>query len=250
MKLQTLIVDDEYNGRQNLQMMIEEYTPDLDIIGVAESGQEALKMFEELEPQVLFLDIKMPGMNGFEFLQHLPHRNFHLVFTTAHNDFGIKAIKENAIDYLEKPISIEDLEIAVQRILKREKANSKQDISKYLDHIIQNSGSKNEKISVPTRDGYAILDPQNIIHLEANESYTIFYLDTGEKHMSSKNIRVYENMLDENVFFRTHKSHIINYLHHLKGYERKDGNVALMSDNSRIPISRRKMNAFIETVLS
>jgi len=250
MKLRTLIVDDEFNGRQNLEMMIESYTPELEIVAKADSGESALKLFEEFDPEVIFLDIKMPGMSGFEFLDHLPHRNFHLVFTTAHNDFGVKAIKQNALDYLEKPISINDLENCAQRILDRNGQSNKGEISDRIEKLIAGTNSKNlDKISVPTKNGYAIISSKEIVHLEANESYTLIHLENGERHISSKNIRVYEEKLNPRTFFRTHKSHIINFQDHLKGYERKDGNVAILSNEIRVPIARRKMANFLEIVL-
>ncbi|MFT4660197.1 MAG: two-component system LytT family response regulator [Patiriisocius sp.] len=251
MKLRTLIIDDEFNGRENLEMMIKEYTPDLEIVATADSGETALKRFEEFEPEVIFLDIKMPGMNGFEFLENLPHRNFHLVFTTAHDDYGIKAIKENALDYLEKPISIDDLESCGQKILERQKSEGQVDLSIKLERLLTQDGPgvDNSKISVPTKDGYAILQSKDIVHLEANESYTMIYLENGDKHISSKNIRVYEEKLSGSTFFRTHKSHIINYHHHLKGYERREGNVAVLTNNIRVPIARRKMSTFLEIVM-
>ncbi len=251
MKLRTLLIDDEINGLQNLEMMIQDYAPELEIVANANSGSKALKLFDELAPEVIFLDIKMPGMNGFEFLENLPHRNFHLVFTTAHNDYGIEAIKQNALDYLEKPISIDDLEACTERIIARHKRQNNQKINSKLERIIRQNrtGVDDEKITVPTKDGYAILRSKDIIHLEASESYTMIYLANGEKHLSSKNIRVYEDKLSSNTFFRTHKSHIINYYHHLKGYERKDGNVAVLSNEKRVPIARRKMSTFLEVVM-
>jgi len=250
MKLRTLIVDDEFNGRQNLEMMINAYTPELEIVAKADSGEAALKLFEEHEPEVVFLDIKMPGMNGFEFLEHLPHRNFHLVFTTAHNDYGIKAIKQNALDYLEKPISIDDLENCAQRILENNNRSESSDLNERLEKLLSNGNSVGtDKISVPTKDGYAIIKSQDIVHLEANESYTMIHLINGDKHISSKNIRVYEEKLSASTFFRTHKSHIINFQDHLKGYERKDGNVAILSNEIRVPIARRKMSNFLEIAL-
>lgn len=254
MKLKTLIVDDEFNAASNLQMLVEAYCPELDVVALAHSANEARQVLDSQDINVLFLDIKMPGEDGFTFLHSLSERTFSVVFTTAHNEFALKAFRADAIDYLEKPISVDDLKNAVSKI-KRLHEGGSNNISENaaLQAFIKNAtltSPENEKTSVPTRDGYVVLKNKDILRLEASDSYTNIYLSDGRRIMSSKNIKVYENNLNKDVFFRTHKSHIINTMYHLEAFSRADGNFAILSDKSSVPVSRRKLPDFLERIAS
>lgn len=253
MKLRAIIVDDEINASSNLQMMIEEYCPDVEVAGIANSAQQARLLLEEQNPEVVFLDIKMPKEDGFAFLKSISERDFSVVFTTAHNEFALKAFKADAVDYLEKPISIDDLQHAVSKLHKLHQAGS--------NNVSENNALKeffraamhypeNEKTAIPTRDGLAIVNNKDILRLEACDSYTRIFMVDGKKYMSSKNIKVYEDNLSKHVFFRTHKSHIINTMYHLKAFSRNDGNVAVLTDDTCVPISRRKLPEFLDRVSS
>lgn len=245
-KIKTLIVDDEHHCRHNLAELISEYCPALEVVALAGGVDEALHCIEEHDPEVLFLDIRMPGKDGFDMLSEISTKNIAVVFTTAHNEYAIRALKEGAIDYLEKPISIEELEACVSRIEARKDSSEKID-SQVLQDLLRVSNLKDmDKTTIPTADGFVIVNSSDIIRLEANESYTRIYLSNGDKHLSSKNIRVFEQNLNARIFFRTHKSHIVNVLYHLKGFSRIDGNVALMSNGYRVPISRRKLSDFLQ----
>lgn len=247
--INAIIVDDEEFARENLAMLVQEFCPEVHIMQMAKSGPEARKLVDELNPDLVFLDIMMPGEDGFSFLKQVEDRTFSVIFTTAHNEFALKAIKERAIDYLEKPINIEDLQAAVAKAadqieLRRDKPIGGDRIGKILENIALSNSM--DKTSIPTRDGLAIVKNSEIIHLEASESYTTIYLTDNRKYLSSKTIKVYEDKLSENMFFRTHKSHIINISHHLKEFKRSEGNVAIMSNNVEIPISRRKLPSFLD----
>jgi two-component system LytT family response regulator len=245
-KIKTLIVDDEHHCRHNLAELISEYCPALEVVAMASSVDEALHCVEEHKPKVLFLDIRMPGRDGFDMLAEISTKDIAVVFTTAHNEYAIRALKEGAVDYLEKPISIEELEDCVTRIEKRNSSGELFD-SKMLQNLLRESNLKDmDKTTIPTADGFVIVNSSDIIRLEANESYTRIYLSNGDKHLSSKNIRVFEQNLNPRIFFRTHKSHIVNVLYHLTGFSRIDGNVALMSNGYRVPISRRKLTDFLQ----
>ncbi|MCB0761172.1 MAG: response regulator transcription factor [Flavobacteriales bacterium] len=248
-KINAIIVDDEPFARENLAMMVNDFCPEVRILDMASGAAEARRMVEELNPDLVFLDIMMPGEDGFSFLQHIPDRTFQVIFTTAHNEFALRAIKQSAIDYIEKPINIDDLQHAVSKAARQielsKKAPFNEDkIGKILAEIALNNSV--EKTSIPTRDGMAIVKNSEIIHLEASESYTTIYLTGNRKYLSSKTIKVYEDKLDGNMFFRTHKSHIINISHHLKEFRRAEGNVAIMSNDVEIPISRRKLPSFLD----
>ncbi len=249
MSLKTIIVDDEFNARNNLKILIEEFCPELEIVGTADSASMARELIAEHEPDVVFLDIAMPKEDGFSLLKSYEERNFSVVFTTAYNEYALKAFKENAIDYLEKPISIDDLQNAVVKLLKyhgEENTRSNKDINEFIDTMV--SSNINDRISVPTRDGYIIIRNTDIVHLEASDNYTMIYLSDGSRHLSSKNIKVYEDNLNDNIFFRTHKSHIINVEHHLKEFSRSEGNMAIMTNGKNVPIARRKMSDFLSRI--
>lgn len=245
MKNTALIVDDEFNCRNNLELLINDFCSDLNVIGQASSADEARALIDSHQPDIVFLDIAMPGEDGFSLLRSLPDRNFVVIFTTAHNDYALKAFKENAVDYLEKPINIDELVNSVEKAKKL--ISSKLVKNDSLDEMIQQVIDRNNsaKISIPTRDGYVIVDEEEIVHLEASDNYTMIFLTSGRKHLSSKNIKVYEENLDQFRFFRTHKSHIINVKDHLREFSRSNGNVALLTDGKSVPISRRKMSDFI-----
>jgi len=248
MTLKALIVDDEFNARNNLKILIDEFCPELEIIGLAESAAEARIIIEKEKPDVVFLDIAMPKEDGFSLLKSYVDRTFSVVFTTAYNEYALKAFKENAIDYLEKPISIDDLQKAVQKVMKVHGSNEQitpAELSELVDEAMED---KNDRISVPTRDGYVIIRNTDIIHLEASDNYTMIYLIDGSRHLSSKNIKVYEENLNQEVFFRTHKSHIINVEHHLKEFSRSEGNMAVLTNGINVPIARRKMSNFLSRI--
>lgn len=244
-QLRALIVDDEFNCRNNLELLVNDFCKDITIIGQAESAEEARAQIEKHKPNLVFLDIAMPEEDGFTFLKSIENRDFAVIFTTAHNEYALKAFRANAIDYIEKPINIEDLQNAVEKA--RSTASNPSEQSDYLNEVIAKAIQLKEssKVSIPTRDGYVIVDEREIVHLEASDNYTMIFLTQGRKHLSSKNIKVYEQNLTADRFFRTHKSHIINLEDHLKEFSRSNGNVAILTDGITVPISRRKLSEFV-----
>jgi two-component system LytT family response regulator len=250
-KLTAIIVDDEEFARENLRMLVEDYCTNVQLVGAASSAAQARQLIEDLNPDLVFLDIMMPGEDGFMFLQSLEQRNFQVIFTTAFRDYALRAIKESAIDYLEKPIDIDDLQKAIAKVqeLVDQKKNTRVSdtrIAKVLENIALTNTV--EKTVVPTRDGLAIVKNTDIIHLEAFENYTTLYLVGGKKYVSSKSIKAFEDKLDPHMFFRIHKSHIINIAHHLKEFNRTDGNIAIMTDGTQIPVARRKLQEFLDKI--
>jgi two-component system LytT family response regulator len=246
--MKALIVDDEQFCRDNLRMMLEEHCPEIRQIELASGAEEARAAINVSQPDVLFLDIKMPKESGFDLLESLDNQKMSVIFTTAHNEYALKALKAQALDYLEKPISYEELQLAVGKVKKAKigEHNSMSEIKElirkaYVDH-------EDDKIAVPMREGYEIIACRDLIHLEASESYTTLFLADGKKMLSSKNIKVYEDKLSAETFFRVHKSHIINVRYHLRGFNRIDGNSAVMSNGKHIPIARRKLQTFLDRI--
>jgi len=246
--LQALIIDDEEFARENLRMLIEDFCPDVAICGLASSAKEARRMVEEMNPDMVFLDIMMPGEDGFTFLQSLEGRNFQVIFTTAFREYALKAIKESAVDYLEKPIDIDELQAAVEKVRKYREEKKRGGIpEERMTRILKDIALTNtvEKTIIPTRDGFAVVRNTDIIHLEAAENYTTLHCIGGKRYVSSKSIKTFEDRLDPEMFFRVHKSHIINLTHHLKEFSRAEGNIAVMSDSTQIPVARRKLQEFL-----
>ena len=246
--INTIVIDDEENARSNLKLLLEDFCPTVNVLAEAASAEEARALISELNPDLLFLDINMPNEDGFELLESIENKNFSVIFITAHNQFALKALKAGAIDYLEKPIDIEDLQNAVDKINVNESAgNVDYGMIKSLLNEYKND-SKSDIIAVPTLSGYEIIKIEDIIHLEADESYTKIFLTNGKKCTSSMTIAKYEKVLDDNVFYRVHKSHIINTRYHLKEFNRHEGNVAIMDNGELIPVARRKLSGFVNKI--
>lgn len=243
--MKALIVDDEQFCRDNLKLMIKEYCPAILQTETAADADEARNHVANLKPDVLFLDVQMPRENGLELLNSLGNHEMSVIFTTAHREYALDALKSQAVDYLEKPINIDDLQTAVGKV--ESKGSNSLDKIRELINSSANSSSQ-ERIAIPMREGYEIISYDEIIHLEASESYTMIYLDGEKKILSSKNIKVYEDKLSPLIFFRTHKSHIINMRDHLKGFNRIDGNSAVMSNGKYVPIARRKLQSFLDRI--
>lgn len=249
MTISAIIIDDELNARSNLRILVEEFCPNVNVVAEAESAKQARQLIAEHEPDLLFLDINMPNEDGFDLLNSIEERNFSVIFITAHNQYALKALKSGAIDYLEKPIDVEELQNAIAKISSSNNSVGQTDINsiKMILDQYQNE-SKVDTIAIPTLTGYEIIKTTDIIRLEADESYTKIFLVDGTKCVSSMTIARYERVLNKNVFFRVHKSHIINTRDHLKEFNRNEGNVAIMDNGVAIPVSRRKLTDFINAI--
>jgi len=243
MKLNTVIIDDESNARENLQLLINEYCPSLNVVGMASNVNQGKVLINQFHPDLVFLDIAMPGGDGFSLLNSYDNRDFTVVFTTAHSEHALKAFKADAIDYLQKPIDIDDLQKASHKALQFSA------VSSTLDEIEQvTTEDEIEKISIPTRTGYLFIENKNILYFKANENYTEIYLDNGTKVLSSKTIKRYEEKVNPHIFYRVHKSYIINKHNHLKELSRQMGNFAVMSNGDNIPIARRRLTDFLNEI--
>lgn len=248
MKLNTLIVDDELNARENLQLLIQDYCPELNVIGLASSVDQAKILIKQYSPSLVFLDIAMPQKDGFELLKEVDNKNFNVVFTTAHSEYALKAFKADAIDYIEKPIDIDDLRKAA---LKAMQFSSPMDIltqDSFIKPSQVTAEDEMEKISVPTRNGYIFIENKEIVYFKASENYTEIILENGKKVVSSKTIKRYEEKMNPNIFYRTHKSYIINKHNHLKELSRQAGNFVIMSNGDCIPIARRRFSEFVKLI--
>ncbi len=244
--LTAIVIDDEVNGRIALKQKLKDYCPTVNVVAEAENGQEGLEMIQRLQPQLVFLDIEMPGMDGFEMLINIPDKKFHLVFTTAYDQYAIKAIKYAAFDYLLKPIDIDELKETVERL---EIAPIPDITGKKLETLEQNLLTKPflNKIAIPTQEGLLFFDINHIIRLEAQSNYTMIYFDDQPKMMASRTLKEFEEILPVDTFFRIHNSHIINLLF-IKKYIRGDGGQVEMKNGDHILVSRRKKDEFLKII--
>ncbi|MBS1736908.1 MAG: response regulator transcription factor [Bacteroidetes bacterium] len=241
--IKAIIVDDETRGRLALRNKIMEHCPTIEVVGEAADGVEAITMINRLNPTLVFLDIEMPQMNGFEMLEKLQEKDFYLIFTTAYNQYAIKAIRYAAFDYLLKPVDIEELKTAVEKVEK----NIHQKLKARLDLLKENlllPEKKIKRLAVSTQEGVLFIDINNITHLEASSNYTLIYLGDKTKITASKTLKDFGELLPSDIFHRVHNSYIVN-LNYIKKYIRGDGGLIELTDGSLIEVSRKYKDDFL-----
>lgn len=245
--LTALIIDDEEKGRIVLKQKLAVHCPNVSVIGEADGGDSGKAMIETFRPDVVFLDIEMPGTNGFDMLNNLNEKNFHLIFTTAYNQYAIKAIKFAAFDYLLKPIDIEELKAAISRI-----PNIKpNDVSGQLEVLAINA-QKNVKnfnrIAIPTLDGLSFFNTNELIHLDADSNYTLLYFTDDRKILASRTLKEFEDQLGEEQFIRLHNSHLVN-INFISRYIKGEGGQVVLANGKVIDVSRRKKAELMRMLL-
>lgn len=255
MNLRTIIVDDEENARKNLHLLLEEFCPEAEIIGEAGNIEDAKVIIESSQPDVVFLDIRMPsGAEGFDLLDNIEEQNFFVVFVTAFKDFAVRAFNANAVHYVLKPVDIEDLQEAVAKLIEAKKIFSDnpanystyfQSLKNLSDELVRNKPSN--RIAISHTKGIKIVEDDSIVHLEANGNCTQIYFKDGTRYLDTRTLKIYESILDKAKFFRTHKSHIVN-LSLLTDYVNDDGHFAVLNGNLRIPVARNRVSSFVKVI--
>jgi two-component system, LytTR family, response regulator len=242
--MRAIIIDDEKKGREILKSLIETYCKEVEIIAQGTSAQEGFELIQNHKPDVVFLDVEMPNGDGFSLLERFETIDFKIVFTTAFDDYAIKAIKFHALDYLLKPIDIDELRVAVGNVKKALQNRSVPD--NRFSELLQSRKMENTgKLALPIKDGIVYLSISEIVRVESDGAYSVFYTDCGKKHLSSKNLGEYEEILPAFGFYRVHRSHIVN-VKKVKKFIRSDGNFIEMEDGSKVEIARRKKDEFLE----
>ena len=248
-----IIIDDEAKGRLALRQKLKDYCPQINVIAEADNGQEGILLIEHHKPDIIFLDIEMPRMNGFDMLKEIKEKNFHVIFTTAYDQYAIKAIKYAAFDYLLKPIDIEELKATVEKVeqaIQHVETEKNSQVKKQVELIQQNIEHPKKqfhKLAIPTSEGLMFYDINDIIHLEANSNYTNIYFSNKTKILASKTLKDFEELLPEDVFFRTHHSHLIN-LNYIKRYIKGDGGQIELQNGNYVDVSRRKKDEFLKAI--
>ena len=242
--MKAILVDDEPDGIRTLKKMLESHCPNVDVAATCSNAAVAKQELERIRPDVIFLDIQMPGKSGLDLLTEIPEKDFEVIFVTAHNEYMLQALQYSAADYLLKPVDEDRLIEAVQRVETRIQAEKKE-WTETLMHNLNKAGSPSEmKLCLPTLKGFIVVKLDDIIYCEAERSYTIFHLDGKRTVTVSKSLIEYDNLLQETQFFRIHKSFLIN-LNHIKEYQRGEGGLVIMTDNAEIEVSRRKKEFFL-----
>ncbi|NNC82657.1 MAG: response regulator transcription factor [Flavobacteriales bacterium] len=240
-RIKAVIVDDEMHCIETLQWQLANYCPQVDVVDTFISPVKSLKFLMYHEIDLLFLDVEMPVLNGFDLLHALPKKDFALVFTTAYDEFAIKAIKHHAIDYLLKPIDRQELEQAVRTALQ-----SKMELENRLEELMKEMEiDTHTKIAIPTPDGVELVDKSEIIHCESDSNYTHVYSAEGRRYTVAKTLKEIEEQIDSDQFIRVHQSHLVNF-NHVERYHKSEGGKLIMSDQTEIPVSRRKRTELIE----
>jgi len=246
--MKAILIDDEVDGLRTLQKMLEKHCPQVEVVGTAMNAATGNQRISQLKPDLVFLDIQMPGKTGLELLADLDTQDFEVIFVTAFNEYVLQALQFSAVDYLLKPVDEDRLIEAVSRAAKRIDEEKKGAQSDTLLHNLEKAGNPAEmRLCLPTLKGFIIVKLSEIIYCEAERSYTIFHLEGGKNLLVSKALIEYEVLLKDTTFFRVHKSFLINLLH-VREYQRGEGGMVIMSDRAEIEISRRKKEAFLDQV--
>lgn len=248
--LNAIIVDDEEFARSSLYFLLQENCENVLISGIAKSVAEARNLLNQHAVDLIFLDIAMPGENGFELIPSAQAANASIIFTTAYDQYAIKAIKANALDYLLKPIDIDELKLAVDKATKfinlnKVENNRNESLKNLANDLSERTSIK--KITLPSGQGYRLVDIDDIIHIAADSNYSVFHLNNLEKIAVSKVLKEYEEILPEHKFVRIHKSSIVN-LKYIKEYTNKNGLQVVLHNGELIAVSRRRASDFFEKI--
>lgn len=239
-KFRAIIIDDETRSRTNLKLLLSKYCPEIVVCGEGKDVISGLEVIKQQQPDVIFLDIEMPNHSGFKLIELLPKNKVpQIIFTTAYEQYAIRALRVAAVDYLLKPIDIYELQSAVKK-LKRPRNFFHQRLEVLRSHL----NAKAEKIVLPHKEGFVFLQLSEIICLEASRSYTFLHIKNKKKQLVAKPLKEFEDVLPNNIFFRAHRSYIIN-IQQVEEWIKKDGGHIVMSNNMHIPISKDRRDDFL-----
>ena len=243
--MKAIIIDDEHLSLATLAKMLERHCPEVSVLELCSTPQEGVDAIGRLDPELVFLDIAMPGMNGFELLASLPSIEFDVIFTTAYDEYALRAFKVSAIDYLLKPIEEAELIRSVQKV----RAKQEHSISKEHMHLLLTNLSSNDgfaKLAIPSLEGLVFVNVEDILHCDADRNYTIIHTTSGQ-HVFSKTLKEIERLLPAEMFFRTHQSHLVN-LRHVSKYLKGSGGQLVLSNGTHVRVAKAKKEALMSRI--
>ena len=244
--LKAVIIDDEPRATDMLGNLLQMYCPAVKVVEKAYTIEGAINAITTHKPDLIFLDVEIPPGTGFEILERVPERNFEVIFTTAHDEYALNAIKFSALDYLLKPIDVDELTQAVEKV--ESKLNNMQ-FNESINILLDNIPKKGPlRLALPVNEGLCFVEIDQVIRIESSGSYSCFYLNDGRKLMVSKTLKEFTLLLEDHHFFRAHNSHLIN-LNQVKQYVKHDGGYVIMSDGAKVELARRKKDSFVQLML-
>ena len=239
--IQAVIIDDEPGNIDVLKKMITDFCDGIEISATAASVEDAITVIREKKPDLIFLDIEMPGKNAFDLIDDLTPVGFEIIFVTAFEHYALKAFRYSAIDYLLKPVNIRELREAIEKAGRRIKERNFQE---RLDNFFNIERKKETKIAVQLKDGYSFINYHDIVCCSSEGAYTVIYLVNGSKMLSSNNLKHFTDLLPEDIFCRIHNSHLVN-LHHAVHYSKGRGGTLLMVNKMMLEVSQRKKDELL-----
>lgn len=241
--LRILLVDDEPPCRDALRIFLQSNCPDAHVVGEASSITQATALIPQTDPDLLLLDVEMDDGTGFDLLDRFPQPDFQVIFTTAHDEFAVRAFRYSAVDYLLKPVDPDELTAAVRRASQPGDAAARQ---RQLEQLRHNAAAGSfERITLNTGDGLVFIRTAEIMHLEANGNYCHVFLENGERHLAAQTLAAFEEILPSPPFFRAHQSHLVNTAF-VRKLAKDEGDSLLMASKTVIPLARRRRESFIE----
>ena len=242
--MKAILIDDEEHCRESLSIQLARYCPEVSLLAACASAAEGLKAIEQFQPDVVFLDVEMPRMNGFELLQQFTIIPFGVIFTTGYDAYAIKAIRFSALDYLLKPIDKDELIKAVAKVRTKPATT----INQQFDILLEKLGDKPvklQKIALPSLEGFELVQLEAILRCESDSNYTYVFLKNGRKILVSRTLKEIEELLDGHSFLRVHHSHVVN-LNEIERYVRGEGGYLIMSDHSSVTVSRSRKDTLLK----
>lgn len=236
--IRSIIIDDEQHCVRSLLSDLQQHCPAIEVVEACSSAKEGMMAIKKLNPDLIFLDVEMPWMNGFEMLEVLGEINFSIIFTTAHDEFAAKAFRISAVDYLLKPIDANDLKTAVQKVEKKmDEGSSVQHISNLLRNMRQSSAE--QKIALPLREGYEFVDISSIIYCAAEGAYTKIFIEGKKTMLISRTLGDVEELLSPDMFQRIHHSTVVN-VSYISQFLRTDGGSVVLKNGENLSVSKAK----------
>lgn len=243
--IKAILVDDEVHCLDTLGILLEEYCPQVQVLAKCRSAKSAMEAIDSLKPSLVFLDIEMPSMNGFEMLEQIGAPSFSIIFTTSYDQYAIRAIHLSALDYLLKPVDPEELTAAVKKLQSQKQLPDPEQFQMLLDRF-HHKEAEFKKMAVPTSDGFELIPVDDVLRCEANDNYTLIFLKNKCRIVACRTLKEVESQLQSYSFFlRIHHSHIVN-LNEVTKYMRGDGGYVIMSDGNPVSVSRSRKDALLK----